>query len=136
MHPNLFPVTAPYAAILGLLAAALTVRVIVNRVRLGVDIGDGGVTALTQAIRAHANFAEHVPIALLLILIAEAAGAPAMALHGLAAALVIARLASAYGLSTSVKPTPGRTAGAGMTVLIIVLASLLVLYKAVTGVPV
>jgi hypothetical protein len=49
--------TAIYTAILGLLAALLTVNVIVNRVRAKVDVADGGVAALAQAIRAHGNLA-------------------------------------------------------------------------------
>src|SRR4051812_31895796 len=47
------PVTAAlYAAILGLLAAGLTVRVILGRVGTGVQAGDGGNAALGQSIRA------------------------------------------------------------------------------------
>jgi hypothetical protein len=65
---HVFPYyTAIYTAVLGFLAALLTVNVIVNRVRAKVDVGDSGVAALGQAIRAHANFAEHTPFALLLI---------------------------------------------------------------------
>ncbi len=52
------PIFALYAAILGLLAAALTLNVILNRVRCGVESGDGGVPALMQAMRAHGNFIE------------------------------------------------------------------------------
>ena len=60
---HVFPYyTAIYAAVLGLLAALLTVNVIVDRVRAKVDFADGGVAALGQAIRAHANFAEHTPL--------------------------------------------------------------------------
>ncbi len=36
-------ITALYAALLGLLGAALTINVIVNRVRAKVEIADGGV---------------------------------------------------------------------------------------------
>ena len=54
--------TSIYAALLGFLAAFLTINVIVNRVRAKVDIADGGVAALGQAIRAHGNFAEHTPL--------------------------------------------------------------------------
>jgi uncharacterized membrane protein YecN with MAPEG domain len=43
-------ISALYAALLGLLGAALTVNVIANRVRSGVDAGDGGVAKLAQAI--------------------------------------------------------------------------------------
>jgi uncharacterized membrane protein YecN with MAPEG domain len=127
MHAPL--ITAVYAAILGLLGALLTVRVIMNRVRLKVDVGDGGHAALTQAIRAHANFAEHVPLALLLIALAEAGGAWPLAIHILCAVLLLARLASAWGLSHSMAPTGGRTAGAGMTILIITTTSLLILFR-------
>lgn len=66
--------TAIYTAILGLLAALLTVNVIVNRVRAKVDVADGGVAALAQAIRAHGNLAEHGPLAVLLIGFVEAFG--------------------------------------------------------------
>lgn len=132
MHPNLILVSAPYAAVLGLLAAALTIRVIMNRVRTGVQTGDGGDAALAMAIRAHANFTEHVPVALPVIVLAELIGAPTLAVHGLAGVLVFARLASAYGLSTSSGASAGRQAGAGITVLVIVIASLLVIYRVVT----
>ncbi len=122
-------VSAVYAAVLGLLAAILTVRVIVNRVRFKVNAGDGGEATLAQAIRAHANFAEHAPFALLLIALAEAVGAHHGVIHGLGAALVVARLASAWGLSRSLGPTPPRQAGAGLTILIITAASLLIFYR-------
>jgi uncharacterized membrane protein YecN with MAPEG domain len=122
-------VSAVYAAVLGLLAATLTVRVIVNRVRFKVDTGDGGKPALAQAIRAHANFAEHTPFALLLIALAEAGGAHPGMIHGLGAALVVARLASAAGLSRSLGVTAGRQSGAGLTIVIIVATSLLILYR-------
>src|ERR1700680_1388571 len=91
--------TALYAAILGLLAAALTVNVILNRVRAGVDAGDGGVARLAQAIRAPANFTEQAPIALIVIALAEASGARTVAVHVLGAALLAARCASAYALN-------------------------------------
>ena len=51
-------------------------NVILNRVRSKVDFGDGDVPALRQALRAHGNFVEQAPIALILIGCAEAAGAP------------------------------------------------------------
>jgi len=122
-------VTAAYAAFIGLLAAFLTVRVILNRVRFKVDVGDGGHPALAQAIRAHGNLAEHAPIALLLIGFAEALSAPRAAIVALGAALVLARLASAWGLSRTLNQTAGRQSGAGLTVLVIVVSSLLILYR-------
>jgi uncharacterized membrane protein YecN with MAPEG domain len=122
--------TALYTAILGLLAALLTVNVIVNRVRAKVDIGDGGVAALAQAIRAHGNFAEHTPLALLLIGFAEAIGYRPTVVNGLAAALLLARLLSAWGLNSSLKQTFGRQSGAALTILVTVISAVLILYAA------
>jgi hypothetical protein len=122
-------VSAAYAAVLGLLAAMLTVRVIVQRVKLGIDAGDGGDPRMAQAIRAHANAAEQAPLALLLLVCAEAAGAPAAAVHALGAALVLARLTSAWGLSRSLAATTPRQAGAGLTVLVVVATALLILAR-------
>ena len=55
------------------------------------------------------------------------AGCPAVLL---AAALLVARLASAWGLSHSLGASQGRQAGAGLTILVTVATSLLVLYRA------
>ena len=48
MNATIPMISALYAAILGFLGAALTVNVIVNRVRSGVDAGDGGVAKLAR----------------------------------------------------------------------------------------
>ncbi len=122
-------VAATYAAALGLLACVLTVRVILQRVKTGVQAGDGGHPALAQAIRAHANLTEQAPLALLLILLGEALGVPAMWVHLLGAALLLARLSSAWGLIHSLGATPQRQAGAGLTVLVMAAASLLLLWQ-------
>ncbi len=129
MSTALSNVSALYAAALGLLAAALTVRVILGRVKTGIQTGDGGNAQLAQAIRAHANLVEQAPLALLLILLAEAAGTPTGLIHALGALLVLARLANAWGLSRSLGPTKPRQAGAGLTVLVMVVASLLIVYR-------
>jgi len=116
-------ITALYAALLGLLGAALTINVIVNRVRAKVDVADGGVAALAQAIRAHANFAEHVPIALIVIGLAEVLGTRPV----IGVVLVLARLASAIGLNRTLKNSPPRQLGASGTLLVLIAASLAIL---------
>ena len=71
-----FPaIAAGITALLGLLAAFLTFRVIRQRVVFDVHAGDGGKPALAQAMRAHSNFAEHSPLALLLLALAQSSGA-------------------------------------------------------------
>ena len=84
-------VFAGYAALLGLLAVVLTIRVILNRVKHKVTTGDGGNQQLAQAIRAHGNFTEQAPLALLLMLVAEASGAAPTMVHVLGVALVVSR---------------------------------------------
>ena len=127
-----FPlVSATVAALLGLLAVLLAVRVITGRVRHGVNAGDGGHAALAQAIRAHANLAEHVPLALLLLAFAESAGYARTIIVVLGVVLLVARLASAWGLSHSLAGSTPRQAGAGLTLLVTVVAALLILYRAV-----
>jgi len=121
--------TALYAAIIGLLAASLTVNVIRNRVALKIDDGDGGNATMRMAIRAHANFAQHAPFALLLIGLAEAIGTGKTVIHVLGAALVLARFLSAWGLLSAEGQTFGRQSGAGLTVLVLASASVLILLR-------
>ena len=125
----MFPyLTSIYAAILGLLGAVLTVNVIVNRARSDVTQGDGGVPALAQAIRAHCNFAEQTPLALMLVGLVEGFGYRALIVHGLGVVLLAGRLLSAWGLATTLKLSFGRNAGISLTVVVVVAASVLVLY--------
>jgi len=127
MNATIPTITALYAALLGLLGAALTANVIANRVRCGVNTGDGGVAKLAQAIRAHANFAEQVPLALILIAFAEASAARGLVVHILGVALVAARLASGYALNRTLGPSPLRQFGGGVTVLVVAVASVAIL---------
>ena len=121
------PAVALYAAILGLLAAALTLNVILNRVRSGVESGDGGVPALMQSMRAHGNFIEQAPIALILIASAEAAGARPLAVNALGVALLIARFASAVALNRTIKQSPLRQFSGGLSDLLLIVSSATIL---------
>jgi hypothetical protein len=127
MNPIISLATAPYAALLGLLGAALTANVIVNRARSGIDAGDGGLAKLAQAIRAQGNFVEQAPLALIVIGLAEASGARIPVVNILGAALVAARLASAYALNRSLSQSPLRQFGGGVSVLVLAAASVALL---------
>jgi uncharacterized membrane protein YecN with MAPEG domain len=129
---HVFPYyTAIYAAVLGLLGALLTINVVVNRVRAKVDVADGGVAALAQAIRAHGNFAEHTPLALLLIGLVEAFAYRSLVVIGLGAVLLVARLLSAWGLNSSLKQSFGRQTGAGLTILVTAVSAALIIYAVI-----
>jgi uncharacterized membrane protein YecN with MAPEG domain len=114
----------PYAAVIGLIGAALTVNVILNRGRAKAVSGDGGAPALAQAIRAHCNFIEQAPLALIVIALGEAAGMRPLMINLLGAGLVISRLAAALALGRSLALTRLRVFGAGLGVFVLVSASI------------
>jgi uncharacterized protein len=93
------PITSLYSAVLALIFCALSLRVLLLRGSSGVTLGDGGQAHLQRAVRAHGNFAEFVPLALLLLLLLELAGLPAVATHTYGTLLVLARSLHAYGVS-------------------------------------
>ncbi len=67
-----------YAALLGFLLVYLSIRVIRLRRRFKVAIGAGGEAAIERAARVQANFSEYVPMALILLLLAEIQGGLAL----------------------------------------------------------
>ncbi len=114
-----------YFGLLALLLVVLSVRVIQLRYRYKVEIGDGGVPELQRAIRAHANFIEYVPIALLLILMADLVGHQKWVVHVLGIALLVGRLAHAFGFTTGQGPNLGRGLGVGLTMLVLIAGAVL-----------
>ena len=116
-----------YAAILGLLFVALSVRTFRLRRSLRVIVGDGGNPVMLRAMRVHANFAEYVPIGLLLIALAETQGAPAAGVHLACATLLVGRVAHAVGVGRVDEDFRFRVFGMGATLGVIVLASLYLL---------
>lgn len=117
-------ITALYAGLLGLAYVPLGWRVARMRFKYRVGIGDGGNKDLARAIRVHGNFGEYVPLALVLLLVVELLGSSAWAVHVLGIWLVVARIAHAQGLNSSVGTSPGRFSGIVLTWLQIVAASL------------
>jgi len=104
-----------YAAFLALVFVALSLRTIRLRQRLRVAIGDGGDERLRRAARAHSNFAEYVPLALLLFFFVESGGAKPVFVHGLCAALLAGRILHATGVSQVPEPYILRMTGMILT---------------------
>lgn len=121
-------ITMLYAALLALLYIGLTFYVAQGRFKYRVGLGDGGNEAMAQRIRVHANFAEYVPFALLLLFFVEYARYPVVLVHGLGIALVIARVMHVIGLSSSAGKSFGRMYGTMLTLLVMLAASLLCLW--------
>src|SRR5512147_947891 len=105
------PLTGLYAALCALIVLALALRVIVLRWSTKTGLGDGGDRRLSRAIRVHGNAVEYVPLALVLMLIAELGGAGSVLLNGCGIALVAARIAHAYGLARTSGTSAGRLLG-------------------------
>lgn len=90
--------TLLFAGLCALMQCWLTALVIARRVQSGINLMDGGDAVLVRRIRAHANFAETVPMALLLMLLLELGGLAATWLWLLGLALVAGRLLHVCGL--------------------------------------
>ena len=76
-------ITPIYAALLGILYCVLSLNVVRARRAARTGLGDGGDATLSRRIRAHGNFAEYVPLSLILILLVEESGADPAFVHGL-----------------------------------------------------
>ncbi|WP_420858967.1 MAPEG family protein [Marivivens marinus] len=86
------PVTLTAAVINGALFQLLTWRVVRGRRRHKIVLGDGDDRAMAKAIRGQANAAEQMPIALILLGLAEMNGAAPGLLWGLAGLFTLGRM--------------------------------------------
>ena len=120
-------VTPFYAALIALLFVALSIRTLRLRHRFQVAIGPGEEPLLARAMRVHANFAEYVPIALLLILFVEMATRNEILVHALGVLLIAGRSLHAYGVSQVKENFRYRVSGMALTFAVIITASLALL---------
>ena len=123
------PITGIFAALLGLMFVALSVRTLLTRRRNKVAIGDGGNSELLRAVRVHGNFAEYTPIALLLLALSEINGAASMVVLVFNLCLLLGRCSHAFGVSQVNENYRYRVLGMSLTFTSIVgaAATLLVL---------
>jgi len=104
-------ITGFYTSLLALLFIGLSINIIRLRLQNKTGIGDGGHKVLAKAVRVHGNFAEYIPMALLMLGIYEINGANPMMLHIFGAVLFIGRIFHAIGLSKSIGVTKQRQIG-------------------------
>lgn len=95
---NTLQITLLIAGLCALLQCALTGLVIARRVQARVSLLDGGDKPLVRRIRAHANFTETVPMALILMALLELGGLQSTWLWGLGICLVLGRVMHAAGM--------------------------------------
>jgi uncharacterized membrane protein YecN with MAPEG domain len=132
MDPKYAPgAAALWAGLHLVLLLVLAVLVTRQRRRHGVAIGDGGVPALTAAIRAFGNAAEYIPSALAALAVLAVVGALPILIHAIGATLFVGRLLHAVGLSRSTEASWPRAAGVVATWIAYIAAAAALLIYAV-----
>lgn len=94
----IFTVTPIYALAVAMIYMVLWMRVTAMRGTIGQSIGDGGNTELLLRVRQHGNCAEWSSFLLILMILAEGMGAPALYIHIGGLLLLIGRIAHPFGL--------------------------------------
>jgi uncharacterized protein len=110
--------TLLFAGLCALLQTLLTALVIRRRTQAAVSLQDGGDQQLLERIRAHGNFVETAPMALLLMALLELNGLAAVWLWGFGSLLIVGRMLHAYGLLSGKVGWP-RLVGMIMTLFVI-----------------
>jgi hypothetical protein len=126
-------ITLLFASLHALLMLALAARVVLHRRSAKIGIGDGGDKALARKIRAHANFIEYVPVALILLALLELAGLAALWLWIFGGGLLVARVLHAIGLTRSAGTSFERFNGTLFTWIVLAAMAIAGVAKAVAA---
>lgn len=121
------------AALLAFMFIYLSLSVIKVRRSRRVAIGAGGDAVLERAMRVHANFAEYVPFALVLLTLCTLRGLPDVLLAALCAVLLLGRAVHAYGVSQDNEDFRLRVAGMMATFGVMGVSGLALVILAVIG---
>lgn len=124
-------VTALYGALNAIFNIILANHVSSVRKKEGIGVGLGESKALLIASRIHSNNAEFVPLAIVMMLIAELLGGGSVYLHIYGGMLLAARIAHAIGMPRKA-PNVFRFTGVAVTWLAIVAVSGWILYLRTT----
>ncbi len=101
------PVTSITAAIAAIMLVVLGVLAGMQRTRTKILLGTGDDDILLRRVRAHGNFAEYVPIALILLGLTEAMGGSDTLLWTMAVLLIGGRALHIVGILAFVLPARG-----------------------------
>jgi len=127
-------VTQLYAGLLAVWFLVLSTRVILGRAgKGGPSLGDGGDGNMLRRIRGHSNFAEYVPLTLILIGFLEISGQSKWVVHVLGSILFVGRVMHGYALVFTSKNVVGRSAGIALTFLALGIASVLCIYAGIAN---
>lgn len=118
------PITAFYASLLVPLFVLISIRVIRARRSQKVALGDGGNPLLLRYMRVQANFAEYVPLTLVLFALAESLRTAPWLLHLMGLSLLIGRVLHMIGVSQANEKFVFRVTGMAMTFTVMLIAAL------------
>lgn len=125
----MMPMIVPfYAAVLGLIFIFLSARVIIARRQFRVRLGSGGQELLERRIRVQGNFAEYVPLTVILLTFLELDGAARWLIHILCIALILGRCLHAYCVSRTDEDIRHRRAAMVLTFGALAIAAIGVVY--------
>ena len=130
---TLFQIVALYVALNLILAIVLMMRVGLMRSKEKVNIGDGGSAPLFARIRAHANFVENAPLALIGLFALAGLSAAPIALHIFGGVFTFGRVAHAHGMAQKDASGIGRVIGALTAMLTLLGMALYMLYLIFAG---
>ena len=125
-------ITSLYAGLLALWFIALGAKVIGGR-QSGPSLGDGGDPRMLRLIRGHANFAEYVPLILVMMALLELGHTSSYLLHALGITLLAGRLLHGYSLSFTDHHKFGRFWGAALTFLVLGVCAILCVWQGTRG---
>lgn len=125
-------ITSLYAGLLALIFLALSARVVAVRGR--VSLGDGGDPEVLRRMRGHANFAEYVPLILVMMALLENQQVAAWQLHAIGATLVFARVIHGIALSFTRKWFFGRFFGTVLTFTLLAVCGILCVVQGLRGI--
>lgn len=110
-----FQIIALYVALHLILLPILMFRVGQVRLKEKINLGDGENPELFARIRAHGNYIETTPIALIGLIALAMMGANSIGLHLFGAIFLLGRILHAHGMAQSNSAGKGRIIGVMMT---------------------
>jgi hypothetical protein len=92
------PITSVIAGIFALMMVPLSLQISMRRTKVKVAYGDADDRDLRRKIRAHGNFIEYAPTALIVLALVELAGASSLFVWCLGGLFVLGRVLHAMGM--------------------------------------
>ncbi len=115
-------------AVFVLMSIPMAISVGLRRTATGISLLHGDDDDLLRRIRAHGNFIEYVPLALLILAAAEVVGVSAWIVAGCGVVLLLARVLHYFSLRAGVD-TKGRALGAALTTVTMAVLAVAVLWR-------